>query len=168
MKLETDIKRIQQLAQRREETNWAFRCFLKGSDLSIRSIDLKVYDIYREVARGIDCTKCANCCKRVRPVLKLADIRRLAKHLDLSVNDFRSGFLADDPESEGYIFRNQPCPFLQDNLCKVYDHRPGDCRSYPHLHKRDFVFRISQALSNCSVCPIVFNVYEQLKRELWR
>jgi Fe-S-cluster containining protein len=86
----------------------------------------------------------------------------------LSVNEFRSRFLADDPEREGSVFINQPCPFLQDNFCTVYDHRPSDCRSYPHLHKRDFVFRMNQAFSNCSVCPIVFNVYEELKREFWR
>jgi len=90
MILETDIQRIQQLAQQREEANWAFRCFLKGSDLSIRSIDLTVHDLYREISREIDCTKRANCCKTVRPVLKPADIRRLAKHLELSVNEFHS------------------------------------------------------------------------------
>jgi Fe-S-cluster containining protein len=96
------------------------------------------------------------------------DVRRVAKHLDLSLNEFRSRFLMDEPEREGSVFRNQPCPFLQDNLCTVYDDRPNDCRSYPHLQKRDFVFRMNQAFSNCSICPIVFNVYEQLKRELWR
>jgi Fe-S-cluster containining protein len=161
MKLETDIQRIQQLAQQRKEDNWAFRCFLKGSDLSIRSIDLKVHGLFREVSREIDCTKCANCCKTVHPILKPTDIRRLAKHLGLNVVQFRSQFIADDQEREGSVFRNQPCPFLQNNLCTVYDNRPGDCRSYPHLHKRDFVFRTNQAFSNCSVYPIVFNVYEE-------
>jgi Fe-S-cluster containining protein len=168
MSLETDIRRIQQLAQEREKANWAFRCFLKGSDRSIRSIDSTVHNIYREVSREIECTKCANCCKTVQPILKPADIKRLARHLDLSVSEFRSRFLINDPEAEGSVLRNVPCPFLQDNLCTVYDHRPGDCRSYPHLHKREFVFRMNQAFSNCSVCPIVFNMYEQLKRELWR
>ena len=168
MRLEIDIQRIQQLSQQSEEANWAFRCFLKGSDLSVRSIDSTVHDLYREVSREIDCTKCANCCKILHPILKPPDVRRLAKHLELSINQFRSRFLADDPKREGSVFRDQPCPFLQDNLCRVYDHRPNDCRSYPHLNKRDFVFRINQAFSNCSVCPIVFNVYAQLKRELWR
>jgi Fe-S-cluster containining protein len=168
MKLETDIQRIQKLAQQRKDANWAFRCFLKGSDLSVRSIDLKVHDLYREVSREIDCTKCANCCKTVSPVLKPADVKRLAKHLELSVDEFRSQFLTDHPKGEGSVFRNRPCPFLQDNLCTVYDYRPNDCRSYPHLHKKEFIFRTNQVFSNCSVCPIVFNVYELLKRELWK
>jgi hypothetical protein len=77
MKPETDIQRIQQLAQQREEANWAFRCFLKGSALSTRSIDLKVHDLYREITQEIDCTKCANCCKTVHPALKPGDVRRL-------------------------------------------------------------------------------------------
>ncbi|MBN1676299.1 MAG: hypothetical protein JXR37_34970 [Kiritimatiellae bacterium] len=42
-----------------------------------------------------------------------------------------------------------------------------DCRSYPHLHKKPFVARLTQAYSNCSVCPIVYNVYEELKKRLW-
>jgi len=167
MKLETDVQRIQQLAKQREEANWAFRCFLKRSNFSSRSIDSTVHNFYHELSREINCTKCANCCKKVNPVPKPTDIRRLAKHLGLSVDKFRSQFIADASEGEGSIFRNQPCPFLQNNLCTVYDDRPGDCRSYPHLHKRDFVFRMNQAFSNCSVCPIVFNVYEELKRELW-
>lgn len=168
MKLETDIKRIEPLAQQREEANWAFRCFLKKSNLSSRSIDSIVHNIYREVSQEIDCTKCANCCKKVNPVLMPTDIRRLAKHLGLNVDKFRSQFLVDASRGEGSIFRNKPCPFLYNDLCTVYDDRPGDCRSYPHLHKRDFVFRMNQAFSNCSVCPIVFNVYEELKRKLWR
>ncbi len=168
MKLETKIQRIQQLAKKREEANWAFRCFLKGSDFSIRSIDFAVHNLNREVSREIDCTRCANCCKTAQPVLTPADVRRLAKHLNLRVNEFRSRFLADDPEREGSAFRDRPCPFLQDNFCTVYEHRPRDCRSYPHLHKRGFVFRMNQAFENCAICPIVFNVYEDLKREFWR
>ena len=168
MRFETDIKKIEQLAKQRKESNWAFRCFLKGSDMSSRSIDSSVHNFYREVSTEIDCTKCANCCKKINPALKPTDIRRLAKHLGLTVGKFRSQFLVDAPEKEGSIFRNWPCPFLQNNLCTVYDDRPGDCRSYPHLQKRDFVFRMNQAFSNCSVCPIVFNVYEELKIEFWR
>jgi len=34
-------------------------------------------------------------------------------------------------------------------------------------NKEDFVFRLIGVVGNYDVCPIVFNVYEQLKAELW-
>jgi hypothetical protein len=166
MKIETDIKKIEQLAHQREDANWAFRCFLKGSDLSVAKIDSIVHDLYREVSAQIDCTQCANCCKAVQPILTAADIKRLARHVGFTTKEFGSRFLRENDEGEGFVFTAQPCPFLEDNRCAVYENRPRDCRSYPHLHKREFVARVSQAFSNCPVCPIVFNVYEGLKPAL--
>jgi hypothetical protein len=43
-----------------------------------------------------------------------------------------------------------------------------DCRSYPHLHKKDFAHRVIKVIDNCSICPIAFNVFERLKAELWQ
>ena len=40
-------------------------------------------------------------------------------------------------------------------------------RPFPHLHKEEFIFRLWGVVENCPICPIVFNVYEQLKDELW-
>jgi hypothetical protein len=164
MDIETDIKRIEQLSRQREDANWVFRSFLKGSDLSVAKIDSTVHGLYREVSAQIDCTRCANCCKVVQPILTGADIKRLASHLALPTKEFRALFLKENEHGEGFAFNTQPCPFLKNNRCEVYENRPRDCRSYPHLHKRGFVFRINQAISSCSVCPIVFNVYEGLKQ----
>jgi Fe-S-cluster containining protein len=55
---------------------------------------------------------------------------------------------------------------LDQNQCRVYEHRPKACRSYPHLHKKDFVSRLVGVLWNYSICPMVFNVFERLKDEL--
>ena len=168
MKFETDIQKIEQLSQQREHANWAFRCFLKGSDLSVAKIDSTVHDIFRKVSAQIDCTQCGNCCKVIQPHLLAADIKRLVRQLELTTNEFRLRFLKETDEGKGFVFKIQPCPFLKENRCTVYENRPRDCRSYPHLHKREFIFRVNQAFSNCSVCPIVFNVYEGLKKALWR
>jgi uncharacterized protein len=167
MEIETDINRIEELARLREKANWAFRCFLKSSDLSIGRIDSKVHELYREVSSRVDCTSCANCCRVSRPFLTKADVKRLSQSQGLSVNAFQDRYLQADEDGEGETFNSLPCPFLMDNRCTVYDHRPADCRSFPHLHKREFFFRVGQAFANCQVCPIVFNVYEGLKRELW-
>ena len=33
--------------------------------------------------------------------------------------------------------------------------------------KKNFTSRLMGVIGNCSVCPIVFNVYELLKGEIW-
>jgi len=163
MRLETDLEKIEQLSRQREDANWEFRCFLKRCDLSSARIDAAVKEINQEVSAQIDCTTCGNCCKVMLPSLSHADIKRLALHLQLSIQEFKQRFLALD-EDNAWEFNQKPCPFLQNNRCTVYESRPRDCRSYPHLQKREFVTRLSQAFSNCSVCPIVFNVYERLQQ----
>jgi uncharacterized protein len=164
MRIETDIAVIEKLAQQRDRENWDFRCLLKASDLSTAKIDSIVAELYREIAAQIDCTQCANCCKVIGPVLSKADIAKLARHFKLTVTEFTSLYVMED--ECGFVFNTRLCPFLANNRCTVYEHRPRDCRSYPHLHKKEFVFRVNQAVSNCSVCAIVFNVYEGLKQTL--
>lgn len=163
----TDISIIEELANKREEENWKFRMFLKGADFSGSRLDTTVHKLFHRISEQIDCRECANCCKICGPVLKGSDIQRLAKHLNMKPSEFQQKYLLAEEEEDGYCFREMPCPFLHENLCSVYDQRPADCRSYPHLQKNEFVFRLSQAVSNCSVCPIVFNVYEELKAQFW-
>ena len=94
------------------------------------------------------------------------DSERLAKRLGGTASEFRRRHLKGNEDGEGFVFTSMPCPFQDGNACSVYDDRPDVCRSFPHLHKKDFVFRLSQVVENCEVCPIVFNVYERLKGEL--
>lgn len=167
MRIDTNIKIIEQLSRHRKDANWTFRCFLKGADVSAARIDSIVHDLYKEVSAQIDCTQCGNCCKVIQPNLSVTDIKRLARQFELTTSEFLMRFLLKNDEGEGFVFNKQPCPFLENDRCEVYENRPRDCRSYPHLHKRDFIFKINQAVSNCSICPIVFNVYEGLKQTLW-
>ncbi len=166
MRLETDISTIGRLAREQEDANWQFRCFLKNCDLDEEEIDAIVHDLYWAVSEGIDCLECANCCRVIQPLLKQEDITRLAGALGTPRGDFVRQYLTKDEEGERYVFKSVPCPFLSGNSCTVYAHRPDDCRSYPHLHKSDFIFRLNQAVSNCSVCPISYNVFELLKQEI--
>lgn len=164
MRIETDPARVEKLAAQRRESNWAFRRFLKESDIASSRIDSSVRDLYAEVSGQIDCKKCANCCKKMSPCMTRADIRRLANRLGLRVASFKDRFLRQDEGGEGLILKSLPCPFLRDNTCTVYDIRPRDCRLFPNLHKRGFVFRLIGMVHICSVCPIVFGVFEGLKR----
>ena len=165
MKLETDPKVAERLAEEREEENWVFRTVLKRSRLRVEELDAIVHRLYEEVARQIDCRACCNCCRMMVPVPSEADVARLADGLGITSKEVNAQYLASNEEGE-LIFKRLPCPFLGANGCRVYMHRPELCRSFPNLHKTEFVHRLIQVVNNCRVCPIVFNVYERLKAEL--
>ena len=165
--IETDVNRIKRLSKQKEDENWDFRSFLKWCGTPSEEIDSIVHRLYQEVSSQIDCRTCANCCREVQPVLYQEDIERFSIGLGTSAARFRDQYLAREKGSEGYTFNEMPCPFLKDNLCIHYAHRPGNCVSYPHLHKKDLIFRLMNVIGNCSICPIVFSVYESLKSEIW-
>jgi len=165
MYIETDLKKIKKYSKAKDRENYMFRSFLKQYDITIKKLDSIVHEIYNEVIKHIDCKKCANCCKAVKPQLSKTDIKRLAESMSKTEDDFTEQYLLESSDESGYyIFNILPCPLLKDNLCQYYDHRPEDCSSYPHLHKKEFVFRLYSVIDNYGICPIVYNVYEQLKK----
>ena len=167
MELQTDPKVVARLAREREDENWRFRSFLKGVDLDVEELDAIVHRHCADVSSRIDCCACGNCCREALPTLSDDDVSRLAGGLGISPEEVVARYLIRDEDGD-VTFNRRPCPLLLGNLCRVYEHRPETCRSYPHLQKEEFVFRLTQAVSNCSICPIVFNVFERLKDELWR
>ena len=167
MHIETDIKRVRELAEAKEEQNWRFRTFLKSVNLSVKELDSIAHRHYKDIARQIDCGTCASCCKEVSPKLSDENVTRLASCLEISPSELTAAHLRPTENGDAHCFRQKPCPFLRNNRCTVYAARPDDCRSFPHLHKDEFVFRLIQVVNNCSVCPIVYNVFVRLKEELW-
>ena len=168
MTLKIDLPFIAQEALEKEEENIAFRTFLKTLDMSSAELDAIVHEIYDEVTTQIDCTKCANCCKLVHPVLPQKDVAKFAKGLQISPSSLQQIHLVPFEEHPGkFKFNTQPCPFLAEDLCTNYAARPQVCSSFPHLHKKNFRSRLFGVNFNYELCPIVYHVYEQLKQELW-
>ena len=167
MDIETDIERIKLLAEANEDENWRFRAYLKGSDLPIAALDRLVWRHLDEVAQQIDCCACANCCRVMSPQLSARDVKRLADHIGIQKAQLINDYLKPSDEKGKYALAQIPCRFLHGQRCGVYDVRPDDCRSFPHLQKREFRSRLMDVIENCSICPIVYNVFERLKLELW-
>ncbi len=162
IKIELDIKRIEELGKLRESENISFRSYLKGKDSN--RIDKIVHRLNLEISGQIDCTKCGNCCKKISPSLNKKEITRISEIINLSVKDVKEKYLEIDDGDQ--FFKDRPCTFLHENKCSIYSDRPGDCRQYPFLHKNKFISRLYGVIGNYSICPIVFNVFERLKTEL--
>lgn len=169
MKVETDLETIKLISEKKENENWKFRSFLKGLDIEEEDLDKIVHEINDDVTSQIDCTKCANCCKVFDPILDEEDITKFSSSLNMKIEDFKTAYLVESKEEiDCYNFNTVPCPFLKDNKCTNYVNRPKVCESYPHLQKEEFWTRLMGVVQNYAICPIVFNVYERLKKELWR
>jgi len=168
MKIETDIRKIEAIARKKATENSRFRMHLKACDETVEEIDAVVHEIYNEIVPLIDCQKCANCCRTMFPGLNETDVRVFAQGLGISIEQMEKQYLIttenpDDEPDPYWTFKRLPCPFLKDNRCQNYDYRPETCRSFPHLHKSEFISRLIGVIENYAVCPLVFNVYERLK-----
>src|SRR5258708_4807841 len=95
------------------------------------------------------------------------DMTTMAKAIGDPLEDFEAKFTYVD-EAGDRILR-PPCPMLNGNLCSIYADRPETCRTFPHLEKPNFISRLYGVIGAVSVCPIAFNVFEDLKNAVgWR
>lgn len=132
-----------------------------------KNLDSVVKDLHDEAFLHFDCLDCANCCKTIGPRLTYKDIERLSKHLKLKISDFMDQYIITD-EDDDFIFKDHPCPFLMsDNYCMVYESRPKACREYPHTDRKRFYQILQLSHKNCETCPVVFEIFEELKKIDW-
>lgn len=154
------------MAESKSDENFRFRQFLKHhTRLSSKEVDRLVSEIAGKVWNKTDCTTCANCCREAVPTLSQNDVDGLTRHLGMNTATFASRYLkpAESAEDNLWAMRGRPCPFLNDNRCAVYEYRPANCRDYPYLDKPDFTARTLSMIKRISECPVVFEVWEELK-----
>jgi uncharacterized protein len=158
-----DLQEIERLSHVREKENLRFRSYLKSQPEA--KINRMVHELNAIYSREIDCTQCGNCCTKLRPVMMEIDIDILTKTLKLTREKFRKQYIMIDNDGD-MLFKHLPCKFLTGKKCSLYTSRPHDCQSYPHLNKSEITSRLYGILENYSICPIVFNVIEELKVQL--
>ncbi len=141
--------------------NIFFKKFLR--DTPSKVVDEKVHALNTRVSAQIDCLQCANCCKKLEPGLEMHEIEVLANIKQQPVEVFKQNYVAFDGEAQ--YLQTKPCMFLNGCACTIYEQRPQACSGYPHLDQPDMKYRRS-FWENYAICPIVFNVLEELKKEL--
>jgi Fe-S-cluster containining protein len=85
--------------------------------------------------KPLNCLKCPSlCCKMAGHVqVSRQDIRRLAKHLGLTVRQFEDEHIVEVTRKGQKRIKSgyDVCQFLAaDRTCTVYEARPADCRGY--------------------------------------
>jgi Fe-S-cluster containining protein len=88
----------------------------------------------------------------------------LAKHLQTSLAVLKEKYIEESQEGQ-MIINKIPCHFLEGTKCSIYQNRFTECRDFPHLHKNNFTSRLFGIMMYYEVCPIIFNVVEELKDE---
>ncbi len=149
MRLETELDNIAQIAKLKEKENISFQTYLKTQNAE--KIDEIVHRLYEDILSQINCVDCGNCCMNLRPIATEKELRP---------------FVAPENMQAFMYLKAFSCKHIKDKKCIIYADRPEECRSYPYLHKDNFIDRIHGVLQNYEICPIVFNVFELLKIEL--
>ena len=151
--------------ERHDDENYEFLRSMKFRDYGFDPDEL-AGDLHEQAFQIVDCTRCANCCKTMDIKLDDEDIDRIAEHLNMPTAEFIERYLEAKEEDGPYKARQKPCPFLgEDDRCTIYEVRPTVCREYPHTDKEGLVFRTIGVANNTLVCPAVFWIVEQMKRE---
>ena len=142
----------------------SFRSFLNRMEKNPpKNIDKLTPLIDAEVWKEVDCLSCANCCKKMTPTFTEKDLKRIAAHLNETVDVFKKKWLKK--QDGDYVNVLQPCQFLnlQTNMCNIYEVRPADCAGFPHLPKRKFSEYAHVHKQNIEFCPATLKMVEKLK-----
>ena len=133
-----------------------------------KDLDDFVHGLHIEAFNKFSCLDCANCCKTIGPQLIDKDIDRLAKHFRIKPSEFLEQYVVTDEDGD-FVFKDHPCPFLmRDNYCMVYENRPKACREYPHTDRKHFYQILSLSHKNCETCPVVYEIFEEMKLRSWQ
>ena len=158
------LRDLPQKAKDKQKENKAFLEKLKKK--KPKNLDRVMQEAHDRVFDRVNCLQCANCCKTTGPLLIQKDIERISKHLRLKPQKFIDSYLKID-EDQDYVFKSMPCPFLgDDNYCSIYEVRPRACKEFPHTDRKKF-YQINQlTLENIKICPAVYDILEDVKKEI--
>ena len=152
--------RIHRAAARLKRENLRFRSFLKAHADS-EELDQHIHRLHRELFAHYDCSKCRNCCRDYRTSLSDNEIVDIAAYLHIPKQEFIANSLIEG--IHGYELES-PCRFLStDGGCRIEACKPEECRAFPYTDRPDRLESLLSLISFAEVCPVVFEIVEQLK-----
>lgn len=156
------VENLKYWAHKKEKENYRFRTFLKAN-AKPEKLDEQFKKLHKKYFAEYDCSVCHNCCKECCGTIPNEDIEADAEFLGLAKSDFMMKYLKDEPNAEGYYTKNQPCDFLQENVCILEEHKPTSCKNYPYTDRDNRIGSLLSIIDNTSICPVVYEIIEELK-----
>lgn len=157
---------IRRLAREKEAENLEFRRHLRAHPGLEQRFDATA----QEVARQVDCTQCANCCRETRVDVAADEVAAIAGYLGCTVEQAVRQYTETDPADHRRVIRQvkDACVFLDGNLCMVYEARPRACHDFPYVgvHASVLGSRMSSMFSHAWFCPILYNAIELHKKRV--
>ena len=157
-----DLKKFRLTAGRKRKKLSAF--LDKLDDLVPEDMATIVARTDATVWRDINCMDCANCCKTMTPTFTKADVTRISRHLGMQPKEFIEKWLIKEEDSGDWVNKTQPCQFLSENKCTIYEVRPKDCAEFPHHNKKPFDLYNETFKNNLIHCPATLTLVERLKK----
>ena len=132
-----------------------------------KKLDALAEELDKEVWQEVDCLTCANCCKKMTPTFKKADIVRISNHLGMTPAAFKEKWLYKDNNGD-WLNTSNPCQFLDNktNMCGIYEVRPSDCAGFPHLTRKKMTEYMQWHKQNVEYCPATFKLVEKMMDRL--
>ena len=161
--IETNLEEIAIKSIARAQENIDFVEHLQ--QLNIDELDDTVYELDSLISPQIDCTLCGNCCKTLMINVEAPEADIAARHLGISRVVFDEAYI--EKSMGGKMLVNKiPCHFLQDNKCTIYLSRFAGCKEFPALHLPRIKNRLFTIFMHYGRCPIIYNVMEELKKQV--
>ncbi|GAA4464500.1 YkgJ family cysteine cluster protein [Nemorincola caseinilytica] len=160
-----DLKKFKIAAARKQEKLTRFLKQLE--ELVPDDMQEIVADADAAMWRETDCTTCANCCKTMSPTFSKEDVMRIAAHVGMTPKAFRDKWLYKD-ETGDWMNKQQPCQFLVDNKCSIYEVRPVDCAQFPHHNLVPFDVYGDTYAANIMHCPATLTLVDKVRKKVER
>lgn len=157
------IENLESLAKEKLDENFKFRAYLKNH-ADQEELDAQFKQLHEKYFAMYDCSKCRNCCIKLKGTIPEDDLKRDAEYLKVTVNEFKNKYLSDKPSNHEYDIKNCPCDFFDGKECVLGDCMPEACKAYPHTNKDNRLESMWSIVDNASICPVVYEIIEELKK----
>ena len=154
---------VASIAKKVEKQNLQFRSFLKFH-ADEDELDLQFLELHNELFKNYDCSKCANCCKEYELEIDEFEVGKITQFLGLTKEEWVEKYSVAESGFK-YEMKHKPCAFLDEyGKCTIEKCKPQGCVDYPFTNKPDRLSSMYSMIEHASVCPVVFEILERLKK----